>query len=450
MRVIKTLLVVLAIFTFAFPAIAQTTVGSTRVSGGAFPDFTFQIPIGDLKKITLCATDADGKLKCEGIGRYIAAIYQWLVGFAAVLAVLAVTWGGVQWLISRGESGKIEEARKIIGSAVIGLVLALGSYLLLTTIREDYVTFRPIRIEPIKEISLTMNADAAGISKARTVAESRHGALTPSASGPMPSSATDFPNIKWLDLPKNWSASTEFGETYTDILSRAVISEAEWYKKGGLQEGTRKNRILDAHEYAHYTPPWYVGNGKGFKVKIPTKIKNSDLAAAVPKSLRAGGLEYSHGTIYESYLVKIDPLEMVPGTILAELVARNAASKVGVEMHKMKLLDKILYDPPEKSYSIAEQASAMENTSFIVFALALAQTIEEKDKDFLTQEKQFKDALQFLIEDGRKVAKELEKIYTPSEQAILKGLQKNPDAKALRDIAKKWYGPTWTQKWLGF
>lgn len=154
---IKTFLLTIAFLTLAQTAFAASTVGTTRISTDSFPEFTFQIPIpGFDRTFNLCQTAADGKLECHGIARYISAIYRWLIGIAAVLAVLAIAWGGVQWLISRGESGKIQEARKVIGNAIIGLLLALGSYGILATIGKDYVTFKPIRIEQVDPLQLKL------------------------------------------------------------------------------------------------------------------------------------------------------------------------------------------------------------------------------------------------------------------------------------------------------
>lgn len=159
MRAITTLILGLALFALASPAVAGPSVGSASVSGGSgvIPDFTFQIPIpGFQRTFSLCATGASGDLECSGTAKYISAIYKWLVGFAAILAVLALTWGGGQWLISGGESGKIQEARKVIGNALIGLIIALGSYALLFTLGKQLVEYKPISIRTVREIPLNI------------------------------------------------------------------------------------------------------------------------------------------------------------------------------------------------------------------------------------------------------------------------------------------------------
>lgn len=117
---------------------------------------SLQIPIGDKQNITVCSPVGE-ILSCTGIAEYIATIYRWLIGFSATLAVLALVWGGVQWLTSGGESGKIQEARKVIGNAIIGLLLALGSYGLLYTINPKLVQYNALQIRGIAKLELVID-----------------------------------------------------------------------------------------------------------------------------------------------------------------------------------------------------------------------------------------------------------------------------------------------------
>lgn len=181
-----------AFFVLTAPACAQSTVGSPRVSGssGVIPEFFFQIPIGGLRSIGLCETDSDGKLSCSGIATYIQVIYRFLVGFAAVLAVLALVWGGIRWLTSGGESGKIQEAQKIIGNSLIGLLIALGSYALLSTLGKQFVEYQPISIRMIKEIPFSIQPpdDPTVPGGGGTIAVSREGTPGRRCSGDEPTS----------------------------------------------------------------------------------------------------------------------------------------------------------------------------------------------------------------------------------------------------------------------
>lgn len=184
--------------------------GDVSFSSGT-PDFNFQIPISGLKSLTLCETGSDDTLSCPGIAKYVQVIYTFLVGFAAVLAVLAITWGGVQWLLSRGESGKIQEARKIIGNAFVGLIIALGSYAVLSVINPSLTQFSPLRIQAIQEIPLDFES------------VEKHGEETG-------------------DTPKAGEEELEFGDegeeysfNYLHLLAMPVYAEAKKgkFKKSG-------------------------------------------------------------------------------------------------------------------------------------------------------------------------------------------------------------------------
>lgn len=136
---------------FAFLAFDGAFAATVRFSGDTIPDVVFQIPLPGLAGVS-GADIAAGK----ALGLYIRAAHRWLVGIAAILAVLAMTWGGIQWLISRGESGKVQEARKVIWNALCGLLLALGSYVILSVISPNLAQFKPLVIKPIQGIVLKL------------------------------------------------------------------------------------------------------------------------------------------------------------------------------------------------------------------------------------------------------------------------------------------------------
>lgn len=73
------------------------------------------------------------------ITQYIKALYKFFVGIAGILAVFMITFGGVQWLFSGGNATKISAAKESIVGAIIGLVLAVGSYTILQTINPQLV-----------------------------------------------------------------------------------------------------------------------------------------------------------------------------------------------------------------------------------------------------------------------------------------------------------------------
>ncbi len=105
---------------------------------------------------------AEGKVR--DLADYLGIVYQYLVGIAGVVAVALIMWGGLKWIFAGGDSGKITEAKKTISNAVIGLILALGSFLLLNTINPALVNLRLPKIAKINPrdlagLSLCPNKD---------------------------------------------------------------------------------------------------------------------------------------------------------------------------------------------------------------------------------------------------------------------------------------------------
>ena len=94
-------------------------------------------------------TESDGitYLFIPFLGEYIAAVYRYGVAAGAVVAVVMIIRGGLIWTISGGNESQIGHAKDIIGKAVIGLALAVGSYTILYTINPDLVTFKNLRIQ---------------------------------------------------------------------------------------------------------------------------------------------------------------------------------------------------------------------------------------------------------------------------------------------------------------
>ena len=78
----------------------------------------------------------------ESDPRIIAAsIIKVLMTFLGIIAVALIIWGGFKWMTAGGNEEQVGEARKIIMTAVIGLIIILGAWALadwaLSTIQQD-------------------------------------------------------------------------------------------------------------------------------------------------------------------------------------------------------------------------------------------------------------------------------------------------------------------------
>lgn len=67
---------------------------------------------------------------------YLVTLYQVGIWTAVILAIASIIWGGVQYITSVGGEGK-SSGKEMIQSALFGLLLALGSYIILKTINQD-------------------------------------------------------------------------------------------------------------------------------------------------------------------------------------------------------------------------------------------------------------------------------------------------------------------------
>ncbi len=105
--------------------------------------------------LTIDTTDNEGNYISGNLaGEYIAALYKFFVGIAGIIAVLMIAIGGFIWLFSGGSPDKINAAKETIFGAIMGLMLALGSYVILYTINPQLVDFK-LAIPIVEKASIT-------------------------------------------------------------------------------------------------------------------------------------------------------------------------------------------------------------------------------------------------------------------------------------------------------
>lgn len=68
------------------------------------------------------------KVKLESIPQLAFNILFWLAG---ILAAIYLMYGGIRYMTSRGDKVAVEDARKHIISAVIGLIVVIGTFVIL-------------------------------------------------------------------------------------------------------------------------------------------------------------------------------------------------------------------------------------------------------------------------------------------------------------------------------
>jgi hypothetical protein len=130
---------------------------------------TLQIPIPgvpgltNFAKVEIKGPEGERYVYIPWISQYIAAIYGWAMGIVGILATVMILWGGIIYLTAGGIPERISTAKDYITSAIAGLLLAFGSYLLLYTINPSLVKFGAMKIAVVERVPLEVLEEEKGI-----------------------------------------------------------------------------------------------------------------------------------------------------------------------------------------------------------------------------------------------------------------------------------------------
>ena len=70
----------------------------------------------------------------ESFDNAVLNLTNWILGFVAMIAVLAIVWGGVMYIASAGDETKATTGKRVVTYALIGLVIAGIAYALVNVI----------------------------------------------------------------------------------------------------------------------------------------------------------------------------------------------------------------------------------------------------------------------------------------------------------------------------
>ncbi len=86
--------------------------------------------IGGVAGMPEGGVDTFGKILQVGIGLLFITVF--------ITTLIFLILGGIQWIISQGDKTKVEAARKRITFAIIGLIVAFASYLIISVIGDFF------------------------------------------------------------------------------------------------------------------------------------------------------------------------------------------------------------------------------------------------------------------------------------------------------------------------
>ncbi|PJE76385.1 hypothetical protein COV05_04825 [Candidatus Uhrbacteria bacterium CG10_big_fil_rev_8_21_14_0_10_48_16] len=82
----------------------------------------------------LLGATLDNPLGTTNIREVIARIIQSILGVTGSLALLMFIYGGFLFLISAGEAERVKKGKEVMKWAILGLVVIIGAYMIVSTI----------------------------------------------------------------------------------------------------------------------------------------------------------------------------------------------------------------------------------------------------------------------------------------------------------------------------
>lgn len=113
-----------------------TAATTSAVSGAAF--LSFALPAFAGGSVNPCQNVGQFSNLCnlqgDKLGSIIGAIVTFLLIIIAVIALFFLIYGGLRWVTSGGDKGKVDDARKTVIAAIVGLVIAFLSFFILNVV----------------------------------------------------------------------------------------------------------------------------------------------------------------------------------------------------------------------------------------------------------------------------------------------------------------------------
>ncbi len=152
---LKVLILIMVSFIF-MPNIAQ----AAPMEGCKITDETkiykpirINFPLPNITSEPIPVDQGNGRItnvyEVKNLQCFIIGIYTYFAGVVGILATVMIMYGGVKYLISMGSPQRMSDAKDTIFSAVVGLVLVLGAYMLLNLINPNLTDLKVANIDSI-------------------------------------------------------------------------------------------------------------------------------------------------------------------------------------------------------------------------------------------------------------------------------------------------------------
>lgn len=109
------------------------------------------IPLPGLNAFTP-VTATGGQVTINYIGQYVVALFNLLMVFASIITVVGIMAAGLIYMMARGDSSKISQAKNLISKSVFSILLLLFSYTILNFVDSRLTTTSGITIQIIDRL----------------------------------------------------------------------------------------------------------------------------------------------------------------------------------------------------------------------------------------------------------------------------------------------------------
>ena len=101
----------------------------------------------------------DGFYAVKDLSCYLANLYKYFAGVIGILATVMIIYAGFRYITSFGNASRMSAAKDQIFSAVIAIIITLGTYIFLYTINPRIVTLSLPSVEEIESMKFDVVAD---------------------------------------------------------------------------------------------------------------------------------------------------------------------------------------------------------------------------------------------------------------------------------------------------
>ncbi len=136
-------------------SLAQNSTDTTYIPLAPIPGLENSTCTNDKGETVSCIDTKRSETNPCPFGNYLNIMIKIIIGIAAVLAMVMITMGGIEYMTSELISGK-EAGKETITHAILGLVIALGAYLILYTINPQLLN---VCLDKLPGVNIVINGE---------------------------------------------------------------------------------------------------------------------------------------------------------------------------------------------------------------------------------------------------------------------------------------------------